>query len=62
MKNYSDAILDTVEAFLETCPALEQDNVIKLDFKQRQTGEDPTVRTQEILVDGIRHLVVVKRV
>ncbi len=55
----SDALLDTIEAFIDSCPECEG---LNLEFEPRQTGENETVRMQHIIIDGEKYLVVVKRV
>lgn len=61
-RDYSDTILDTIETFLDGAPALEEDSVEDLRFTEHLTGEAPTVRMMNVLIDGQTYLVVAKRV
>lgn len=54
---YSDAILDTVETFLDTNPELEGKGLV---WGERTTGESPDVRMVKVVVDGVEHLVIAK--
>jgi hypothetical protein len=54
---HSDTILDTIESFLDTCPDLNT----KIEFSERTTGENETVRMQEVTIGDQRYLVVVKQ-
>lgn len=58
-REYSDAILDTVEAFLETNPLLEGQD---LRYDERMTGEEETVRMQHVYIDGVKYLFQAKKV
>lgn len=55
----SDAILATVENFLDTCPMLESADVTIWPIT---TGENPTVKMMEVDVEDEKFLIVVKRV
>jgi hypothetical protein len=57
MTIHSDDILDTLECFLDTCPALEDKDV---EFEDRMAGENHTMRTMRIRIGGLWHLVAVK--
>lgn len=58
-KYHSDTLLDTLEAFAETHPDFEG---VHLDFQDRATGEDETVRMMQVDLNGEPYLVVVKKV
>lgn len=50
MADYTDTILSTIEAFLETAPELEEDDVQKIEFSPRHTDEFETHLT--VTIDG----------
>lgn len=50
MPDYTDVILDTVEAFLETAPPLEEGGVQSIKFSARETDEYETRRV--VTIDG----------
>ncbi len=60
-REVSDAVLDTVQAFLETCPLLERADSCELSFGERMTGEQPTVRMMRMTLDGENFLIQCKR-
>lgn len=59
--NYSETILDTVEAFLEGAPALEEDDVQTVVCGPRFDYDmTPGARRMEVRIDGVLYAVTVE--
>lgn len=59
---YEDVILDTIEAFLEGAPQLEDDDVQVLNFGPHLDYDmTPDARRMEIDIDGVGYVVTVER-
>lgn len=57
---YSDAILDTVEAFLDTNPDIPDD--LELSYSARQVGETETSRILVATIGGVDYLIKARRI
>lgn len=54
----SERLLTTAQLFADTCPELEGK---VMEFAEQQEGENPTVRTMKVTVDGEPFLMICKR-